>query len=96
MTNQVKISGVLLTKQPIRYTPAGIPLLSFALQHHSEQMEAGMRRQVMCEIAAMALGDLALEIAKIAEASEVVVSGFLAKRSLKSPQLVLHINKIEY
>jgi len=96
VTNQVKISGVLVNKQPIRYTPAGIPLLSFALQHQSEQIEAGMRRQVLCELMVVALGHLALEIAKISEASQVIASGFLAKRSLKSSQLVLHLNKIEY
>lgn len=96
MTNQVKISGVLVNKQPIRFTPAGIPLLSFALQHQSEQIEAGMRRQVLCELMVVALGNLALEIDKISEASQVIASGFLAKRSLKSSQLVLHLNKIEY
>lgn len=96
MTNQVKISGVLVNKQPMRYTPAGIPLLSFALQHQSEQIEAGMRRQVLCEIVVLALGELALISEKITESSQVIAYGFLAKRSLKSTQLVLHLNKIEY
>lgn len=96
MTNQVLISGVLVDKQPLRYTPAGIPLLSFVIRHQSEQIEAGMRRQVMCEILVMALADMALTAEKIAEGSQVKVAGFIAKRSMKSTQLVLHVNKIEH
>jgi primosomal replication protein N len=96
VTNQVSISGVLVDKQPLRYTPAGIPLLSFVIRHQSEQIEAGMRRQVVCEIVVMALADLALQAEKIAEGSQVSASGFIAKRSMKSTQLVLHVNRIEH
>lgn len=96
MTNQVSISGVLVDKQPLRYTPAGIPLLSFTLRHQSEQIEAGMRRQVMCEMLVMALADLAVQAEKIAEGCQIQASGFIAKRSMKSTQLVLHVNKIEH
>ena len=96
MTNQVSISGALVNKQPLRYTPAGIPLLSFAIRHQSEQVEAGMRRQVMCEVAVMALAEWALLAEKIAEGASIRATGFLAKRSMKSTQLVLHVNRIEH
>ncbi len=96
MTNQTKISGVLLNKQPIRYTPAGIPLVSFVLQHQSQQTEAGMRRQVMCEVQIMALAEMALVADQLQVGSPIQVTGFLAKRSMKSTQLVLHVINIEY
>ena len=79
----------------LRYTPAGIPVLSFVVQHVSEQLEAGMQRRVECEAAAVAMGELAVRSQGIQEGTAVRVSGFLAKRSLKSTQLVLHINQLE-
>ena len=80
--------------EPLRYTPAGIPLLSVILRHASEQMEAGMKRKVECEVNAVILGDLALKGLKTG--AQIITQGFLARRSLKSTQLVMHINNIEY
>jgi len=84
---------VVVGLQPIRYTPAGIPLLSFVLQHASEQIEAGLKRKVECEVNAVVLGDLATS--NIQLGSAIKAKGFLAKRSAKSTQLVLHIEKLE-
>ncbi len=83
--------------QPIRYTPAGIPLLSFVLQHASEQIEAGLKRKVECEVNAVALGEIADVFKKqnIQLGDNINAKGFLAKRSAKSTQLVLHIEKME-
>ncbi len=79
--------------EPLRYTPAGIPLLSVVLRHVSEQVEAGMKRKAECEINAVVLGDLALKGLK--QGAQIMAQGFLAKRSLKSTQLVMHINDIK-
>ena len=87
------LSGVVVHIEPIRYTPAGIPLLSFVLQHASEQIEAGLKRKVECEVNAVALGDIAKQ--NIQLGSCVKAKGFLAKRSAKSTHLVLHIEKLE-
>ncbi len=77
----------------IRYTPAGIPLLSFMLQHASEQTEAGLKRKVECEVNAVVIGDIAKSNIQIGD--EIKAKGFLAKRSAKSTQLVFHIDKLE-
>ena len=87
------LSGVVVHIEPIRYTPAGIPLLSFVLQHASEQIEAGLKRKVECEVNAVALGDIAKQ--NIQLGANIEAKGFLAKRSAKSTQLVLHIVKLE-
>lgn len=87
------LSGVVVGLEPIRYTPAGIPLLSFVLQHASEKIEAGLKRKVECEVNAVAIGDLAKS--NIQLGSSIKVKGFLAKRSAKSTQLVIHIEKLE-
>lgn len=77
----------------LRHTPAGLPLLSVVLQHRSQQVEAGMKRKVDCDVNAVLLGDIASsQLVEIG--AKLKVSGFLAKRSLKSTQLVMHINHI--
>ena len=87
------ISGVVVQIEPIRHTPAGIPLLSFVLQHASEQVEAGFKRKVECEVGAIALGDLAQQHIELG--FKLKAKGFLAKRSAKSNQLVLHITQLK-
>ena len=87
------LSGVVVHIEPIRYTPAGIPLLSFVMQHASEQIEAGLKRKVECEVSAVVIGELAKS--NIQLGSAIKAKGFLAKRSAKSTQLVIHIEKLE-
>lgn len=84
---------MVISLEPIRYTPAGIPLLSFVLQHASEQIEAGLKRKVECEVNAVALGEIAKQSIQLG--SNIKAKGFLAKRSAKSTQLVFHIQNIE-
>ncbi len=92
--NKLALQAEVMQIEPLRYTPAGIPLLSIVLRHVSEQVEAGMKRKVECEVNAITLGDLALKGLKVG--SHILATGFLAKRSLKSTQLVMHINHIEH
>jgi len=91
--NRLVLKAEVAQIEPLRYTPAGIPLLSVVLRHVSEQMEAGMKRKVECEVNAVILGDLALKGLK--PGAQIQAQGFLARRSLKSTQLVMHINHIE-
>jgi len=91
--NKLELQAEVVLIEPLRYTPAGIPLLSVGLRHVSEQIEAGMKRKVECEVNAVVLGDLALKGLKLG--AHIRATGFLAKRSLKSTQLVMHINHIE-
>ncbi len=79
--------------ETLRYTPAGLPLLSFVISHVSEDVEAGLKRKVECEIKAVAIGDLANTNIQLGTTLRAL--GFLAKRSAKSTQLVMHIKNIE-
>lgn len=94
-TNLLVLQGEIIEISDLRYTPAGIPLLSFIVRHVSEQMEAGMRRKVECDVATVAMSDLALQLQNIKQGAMIKVKGFLTRRSLKSTQLVLHINALE-
>jgi primosomal replication protein N len=91
--NRLVLSGVVVALEPIRYTPAGLPLLSFIVSHVSEATEAGMKRKVECEVNAVAIGDAAMSNIQIG--ANINVAGFLTKRSAKSTQLVLHIENIK-
>jgi primosomal replication protein N len=91
--NSLALSGVVIGLEAVRYTPAGIPLLSFVLQHASEQTEAGLKRKVECEVNAVVIGDIAKSSIQIGD--NIKAKGFLAKRSAKSTQLVFHIDKLE-
>ncbi|MGI9142059.1 MAG: primosomal replication protein N [Fluviibacter sp.] len=94
--NRVQLSGQILSVQPIRYTPAGIPVTEASLGHHSEQQEAGLKRQVTCEVSVKALGNLAHQLAAAQTGTSLTAAGFLATKSLKSRQLILHLESIEF
>jgi len=68
-------------------------VLAFKIGHASEQNEAGAKRQVQCEVPVMAIGEIAKS--RFKSGDTVSVDGFLSRRSLNSPQLVLHANNIE-
>jgi len=91
--NKLAISGEVAQLEAIRYTPAGLPLLSFVISHVSEVEEAGLKRKVECEVKAIVIGDLAKT--NIQLGTKLNALGFLAKRSAKSTQLVMHITNIE-
>lgn len=78
----------------MRYTPAGLERLELKIQHGSTQQQAGLPRQVQCEITALALGEIARQAALLQVGQRVKAGGFIAQRSLRSTQLVLHIENI--
>lgn len=86
----------MVAVEPLRYTPAGIPVINFTLSHQSSQMESGMTRLVQCEVPVVAVGQLAELIGKRPPSQDCTVIGFLAARSRKSTQLVLHVNEIRF
>ena len=90
------LSGNLIELDALRHTPAGIPVVNFRLSHASEQTEAGAKRAVQCEVAALAFEREARLIAAATLGMQVKVTGFLASRSRNSKQLVLHATKIEF
>lgn len=94
--NRVQLTGQLLSVQQVRYTPAGIPVTEATLGHHSEQLEAGLKRQVTCEVPVKALGNLAHQLAAATIGTSLKATGFIAAKSLKSRQLILHLDTIEF
>jgi primosomal replication protein N len=77
-------------------TPAGVPVVECLLAHRSRQWEAGIEREVSCELRAVALGDSARLMAAAPPGAQLKVAGFIAARSLKSRSPVLHVNTVEF
>jgi primosomal replication protein N len=92
--NQVVISGELVALDSLRYTPAGVARVALTLSHTSQQSEANGLRQVQCEVNALAFAEVADKVARFEVGQNVKVRGFLARQSIRSRQLVLHINDI--
>ena len=94
LPNRCVIAGELLELETMRYTPAGVPRVALKIRHASSQQEAGGTRQLQCDIPAVALGEAAVQASQFSLGQVVKATGFLAQRSLKSTQLVLHIDNI--
>jgi primosomal replication protein N len=91
--NAVELSGTLTAIEPLRHTPAGIPLLNLRLAHKSRQMEAGHEREVECEVNAVVIGETALGMSRLQAGQQVRVSGFLSRKNRMSTQLIMHVTK---
>jgi primosomal replication protein N len=93
--NQTVICGKIAEISKLRYTPAGVAVADFKISHISRQMEAGLPRKVECEISAMALAQTAKTVSSMKPGATVKLTGFLAKKSRMSTQLVLHVNNVD-
>ena len=90
------LAGTLAHLEPLRHTPAGVPLLQFTLAHKSVQIESGFKRQVECEVSCVALGEPARALARQAAGTAITVTGFLNRKNRMSAQLVLHATQTDY
>ena len=94
--NLLRLSGRLVEIAAPRTTPAGLMVRLCKVHHSSRQTEAGLPRDVECEIEAVALGQQAHLLGQAAMGTELVLTGFLARKSLRSAKLVMHVTQIEF
>ncbi|RFC37735.1 MAG: restart primosome assembly protein PriB [Candidatus Nitrotoga sp. SPKER] len=92
--NRLFVNGELVELDCLRYTPAGVARVALKIRHASTQIEAGLARQVQCDIPALAFGVAAQQANNLQLGQRVKAEGFLAQRSLRVTQLVLHIDNI--
>lgn len=93
--NQLRFIASIAERDTLRYTPAGIPMVSARLQHQSKQMEAGLERSVEFEIAALAAGEISGRFSQAGLGGIFHFTGFLARRNRNSKGLVFHIADFE-
>ena len=90
--NCLILTACIAELETLRYTPAGVPVLSLKLEHVSSVTEAGQVRQIKAVAKAIALGGMAERLAKQATGSVWKFSGFLATPR-NGKQIVFHIQE---
>lgn len=94
--NRFSLQGQVVRLGSLYHTPAGIPLLRFWLEHRSQQLEAGYKRQAYCRIEVLASGtELSTRAQALRVGSTLQVSGFLSRESLRDERLVLHSDTLD-
>jgi primosomal replication protein N len=93
--NQFQFVATIAEREAMRYTPAGIPIVSAKLQHGSQQVEAGVQRQVEFEIAAIAAGEISGRFSQAELGTAFRFTGFLTRKNRNSKSLVFHITDFD-
>ena len=93
--NRFQFVASIAERETLRYTPAGIPVVSARLLHRSRQEEAGIQRSVEFEISALAVGEISGRFNDAALGGIFHFTGFLARRNRNSKSLVFHITEFE-
>ena len=93
MLNQLNLCAQIKSLDDLRYTPAGLPVLTMWLTHESWQTELKQRYLAKMEIQAKALGDLAKNW-MYQPGVMVEIKGFLAQKGIYHSRPILHIQQI--
>jgi len=96
--NHLVLAGCVTTPCQTRYSPAGLPITRFTLEHRSVQTEAAIPREVRCRIQVLAGGTTLAKIAaRLAPGNVVRVRGFVSRANHRQGEarLVLHAEHIE-
>ncbi|MEO6351696.1 MAG: primosomal replication protein N [Oxalobacteraceae bacterium] len=93
--NRLIFVASIVERDVLRYTPAGIPMVSARLLHSSQQMEAEISRSAEFEIAALAAGEISGRFNQADLGGMFKFTGFLARKNRNSRSLVFHIMDFE-
>ena len=93
--NQFQLVAQVVEREMLRYSPAGIPIVSGKLAHSSQQLEAQVTRLVELEISALGIGEISGRFNQLELGKDYQFTGFLARRNRNSKGLVFHIIEIE-
>lgn len=93
--NRLQLTASVVEREPVRYTPAGVPIASCTLHHRTEVVEAGIPRQVEMTLAAVAAGAASGKLESTAMGVETLFTGFLAKKNRNARTLVFHITELQ-
>jgi primosomal replication protein N len=93
--NRFQFVATIAERENLRYTPAGIPIVSARLLHVSQQTEAKLDRRVEFEITAIAAGEISGRFHDADLGGIYRFSGFLARKSRNSKSLVFHVTDFE-
>ena len=93
--NHFTLTAILVSKDAIRFTPAGIPVMHCQLEHSGQANEVGVARKIVMTVEAIAIGPIQKDLEQMDLGTEAVFEGFLAPKTLRNQRLVFHINHIQ-
>ncbi|MEA3120791.1 MAG: primosomal replication protein [Paraburkholderia sp.] len=93
--NKLQLTASVVEREPLRYTPAGVPIASCTLRHCAEVVEAGIVRQVELTMPALAAGAASGRLESCEMGVEMLFTGFLAKKNRNARTLVFHITELQ-
>lgn len=93
LCNTVVISGIVKKIYPLHYSPAGVCVYRFVLDHKSTRKESNAYRQVNLSLFCLILDAKENQMNQIVEGEFVELSGFL-NQNMKQ-QLVMHVSSIK-
>jgi primosomal replication protein N len=88
------LSGQVIERRALRYTPAGLPAQDFSLKHESEVIEDGQPRKVSLELKAVAVGEMASAVSRLVLGADAQFAGFLAS-GRNGRGFVFHLTAID-
>jgi primosomal replication protein N len=91
--NRFALDAILTERGDLRHTPAGVPAIDCELAHRSVQQEAGGERRVECDVHAVAFGDIAHALSRVAPGSSLRCTGFIARRYRTGTSIALHVTE---
>lgn len=93
LENRVSISGLLAKVYDTRYSPAGIPITRFILEHQSAQSEAGLNRKIYCKVLIIVAGNTMHEnLNRLNVGDQILVEGYLNQVSYQGQNPKLCVN----
>jgi primosomal replication protein N len=93
--NHFTLTAFLVSKDAIRFTPAGIPVMHCQLEHSGEVSEVGVARKIQMSVEAIAIGPIQKDLEQMDLGAKAVFEGFLAAKTLRNQRLVFHITHIQ-
>lgn len=93
--NRLQLTASIVEREPLRYTPAGVPIASCTLHHMAQVVEAGVVRQVELTLPALAAGAASGKLEGREMGVETLFTGFLAKKNRNARTLVFHITELQ-
>lgn len=93
--NRWLLEARIVERAPVRYTPAGIPVVNCLLHHCSHTEEAGIARQVEMDVPAVAAGEIGGALERCVLDQIFRFTGFVAPRGRSSRGWIFHIIGLE-
>lgn len=86
--NQIRLSGQIIKKYPVRQSPSGVKIAQFVLEHVSTQQEATLECVVKCRMFCVWVNP---DLQVLQNEADIEVEGFMSQNA--KLQLVLHVTK---